>query len=105
LKKNLFEFDQTNLSRIDLCYDRRLKQSDRNESFESFSKQVQLNSSIVETSENIVKIGKRKGSKFFRIYLQPNGRKIQFELELKEHFAKKFQYLLFSHQLNDLKNC
>ena len=53
---------------------------------------------IVKISSNILRIGKRSSSNFFRVYLKPNGRDVRFELELKKTIIKKFQHYLFTNQ-------
>lgn len=41
---------------------------------------------------NILWIGKRSSSNFFRIYLKPGRKKIRFEIEVKKDGVKKFQH-------------
>ena len=47
---------------------------------------------------NILRVGKRSSSNFFRVYLKPNGGELRFEIELKKTVVKKFQHYLFSDQ-------
>ena len=48
---------------------------------------------------NILRVGKRSSSNFFWVYLKPNGRELQFEIELKKTVVKKFQHYLFTDQI------
>jgi len=102
--------DNTNLGRIDLYYDRKLKESDRFEDFESFLIDA---ATIIESRARFIKIelkaqslaiGDRKTNpNFFRIYKRPNGNFIRFELEMKFKVAKKFQFSLFASQFEKLE--
>ena len=51
-----------------------------------------------KSNDNILRVGKRSSSNFFRIYLKPNGKEIRFEIELKKTVAKNFQHYLFTNQ-------
>lgn len=105
----ILDLDQTNLGRIDLCYDRKLKASDQKESLKSFFKrsgdklQSLSKNRTCEIEEKIMRIGKRGSTNYFRAYLKPNGREIRFELEVKKVMAKKVQHFLFLHQLEDFE--
>ena len=105
------DFDNTNLGRIDLYYDRKLKESDRVEDFEAFlSDAAETISSgsrslVVELRPQSLGIGDRKTSpNFFRIYKKSNGKFIRFELEMKLETAKKFQFFLFAGQFETLES-
>ena len=97
------DFDYTNLGRIDLCYDRRLEKNDPDIDLFMEKCKDQINAKPrkpnAEIERNVLRVGSRKSSNFFRIYKKENGREIRFELEMKKTVAKKFQHYLFSHQL------
>jgi len=99
---SIFDIETTNLGRIDLCYDRKLKVSDRD--FTCFLKNSsrRINNKNdkrrAKSNNSILRVGKRSSSNFFRIYLKPNGKEIRFEIELKKTVAKKFQHYLFTNQ-------
>ncbi len=99
---SVFDLEYTNLGRIDLCYDRRLKQGDKdlNLFFENSSKRInnKKDNRRAKIGNNILRVGKRSSSNFFRVYLKPNGRELRFEIELKKTVVKKFQHYLFSDQ-------
>ena len=100
-----------NLNRIDLYYDRKLKESDEGEDFEAFlSDAAETISSgsrslVVDLKPQALRIGHRKTSpNFFRIYKKSNGKFIRFELEMKLETAKKFQFFLFAGQFKTLES-
>ena len=99
---SIFDFENTNLGRVDLSYDRKLKESDKDLKifFENSLKQInnKKRNQRVNNSNNILRIGKRSSSNFFRVYLKPNGRELRFEIELKKTVVKKFQHYLFTNQ-------
>ena len=98
-----FDFDNTNISRIDVCYDRKLKESDKVELFDSFGKRCeeQIKKAIFE--KGVIRVGKRGGGNYFRAYRRENGKEIRFELELADKGVKKFQFYLFSNQFEKLE--
>ena len=105
------DFDNTNLGRIDLYYDRKLKESDRGEDFEAFlSDTAETISSgsrslVIDLKPQALRIGHRKTNpNFFRIYKKSNGKFIRFELEMKLETAKNFQFFLFAGQFETLKS-
>ena len=110
------DLDNTNLGRIDLYYDRKLKESDRFEDFESFLSDAAETISLRprplkvglkpdEMNPETLEIGDRKTSgNFFRVYKKPNGKFIRFELEIKIESAKKFQFFLFAGQFDNLES-
>lgn len=105
---SIFDFEDTNLGRVDLCYDRKLKVSDKdlNIFFENSLKQI--NSKKVNQSakmgNNILRVGKRSSSNFFRVYLKPNGKELRFEIELKKTLVKNFQNYLFTNQFETFED-
>ena len=50
----------------------------------------------ISKNGNILWIGKRSSSNFFRVYLKPNMKKIRFEIEVKKNEVKKFQHDLWT---------
>jgi len=100
----IFDFEDTNLGRVDLCYDRKLKASDkdRNLFFENSSRRInsKKDNQSAKSENNILRVGKRSSSNFFRVYLKPNGREIRFEIELKKTVVKNFQHYLFTDQFD-----
>ena len=95
------DFDNTNLSRIDLYYDRKLKESDRVENFDSFLEKCctqikeKYSRKTPKVEKGVLRVGKRGSGNYFRLYRRPNGKDIRFELELKKSAIKKFQSYLF----------
>ena len=105
------DFDNTNLGRIDLYYDRKFKESDRGEDFEAFlsdaAKTISLGSRslAVDLKPQALRIAHRKTSpNFFRVYKKSNGKFIRFELEMKLETAKNFQFFLFAGQFETLES-
>jgi DNA relaxase NicK len=99
---SIFDLTSTNLGRVDLCYDRELKANDKDLHlfFENSYKQINSKNDnpTAKLGNNILRIGKRSSSNFFRVYLKPNGKELRFEIELKKTLVKKFQYYLFTNQ-------
>lgn len=103
-------FDNTNLGRIDLYYDRKFKESDRVEDFQAFlTDAADIISShspslVVDLKPESLRIGHRKTSpNFLRIYKKSNGKFIRFELEMKLSTARNFQFFLFAGQFETLE--
>lgn len=108
------DLDNTNLGRIDLYYDRKLKESDRGQNFEAFlsdaAKTISSGSRppvvklYPQNEPQTLTIGHRKtSSNFFRVYKKSNGKFIRFELEIKLKTAKNFQFSLFAGQFEKLE--
>jgi hypothetical protein len=105
----VLDFDNTNLGRIDLYYDRKLKKGDEIENFDSFLKECK--SQIVKTDKRltvtidkgVLRVGKRGNGNYFRVYRRPNGKDIRFELELTKSVVKNFEFYLFSNQFEKLE--
>ena len=99
---SIFDFEDTNLGRVDLCYDRKLKASDKdlNLFFKNSSRRInsKKDNRSAKSDNNILRVGKRLSSNFFRVYLKPNGRELRFEIELKKTVVKNFQHYLFTDQ-------
>lgn len=104
LNKDSFDLDSTNIGRIDLYYDRKIKQSDYVQTLDSFLKNscTKINSKVDDPKAEVVKgvfrVGKRSSPNSFRVYPKSNGKFIRFELELKKSAIKKFQSYFFLHQ-------
>lgn len=100
---SIFDLEYTNLGRINLWYDRKLKQGDRdlNLFFENSSKQInsQKDNRTTKIGNNLLRVERRSSSNFFLVYLKPSGRKLRFEIELKKTIGKKFQHYLFTDQI------
>jgi hypothetical protein len=100
----ILDFDNTNLGRIDLYYDRKLKESDRVENFDLFLEkcctQIKEKDSrkTPKVEKGVLRVGKRGSGNYFRLYRRPNGKDIRFELELTKSVVKNFQFYLFSNQ-------
>jgi hypothetical protein len=98
----VFDLDSTNLGRIDLCYDRELKSTDRDphlfleNSYQNINEKNDEQGAKISKNGNIVWIGKRSSSNFFRVYLKPGRKKIRFEIEVKKDEVKKFQHDFFT---------
>ena len=97
-----FDLEFINLGRFDLCYDRKLKEDDKdlNLFFENSYKRIssKKDNRSAKIGNNILRVGKRSSSNFFRIYLKSNGRELRFEIELKKTLVKRFQHYLFTYQ-------
>ena len=100
---SIFNLECTNLGRVDLCYDRKLKKDDGDINIFLGNCYRQLNNKnnnrSAKIADNILRVGKRSSSNFFRVYLKPNGRELRFEIELKKTVVKKFQHYLFTNQI------
>ena len=98
----IFDLDSTNLGRIDLCYDRELNSTDRDphlfleNSYQNINEKNEEQRAKISKNGNILWIGKRSSSNFFRVYLKPNMKKIRFEIEVKKDEVKKFQHDLLT---------
>ena len=98
----VFDLDSTNLGRIDLCYDRELNSTDTDphlfleNSCRDINKKYNEQHAKISKNGNILWIGKRSSSNFFRVYLKPGRKKIRFEIEVKKNEVKKFQHDLFT---------
>lgn len=107
---DIMDFANTNLGRIDLYYDRKLIKTDKIEDFDLFlencEKQINLKfpKISVQKDNNILRIGSRTSSNFFRVYKRENGRDIRFELEIKKIAAKKYQHYLFTRQFDKFED-
>ena len=83
----IFDLDSTNLGRIDLCYDRKLKSTDRDphlfleNSYQNINEKNAEPRAKISKNGKILWIGKRSSCNFFRVYLKPNGRELRFEIE------------------------
>lgn len=98
-----FDFENTSLSRIDVCYDRKLKESDKVELFDSFGKKCEKQIKKGIFKKGVIRVGKRGSGNYFRAYRRENGKEIRFELELSKSAVKKFQFYLFSNQFEKLE--
>jgi hypothetical protein len=99
---SIFDLENTNLGRIDLCYDRKLKPSDTNLNlFLENSRQqiIAKKGNLSVTLDGILRVGKRASPNFFRVYLRENGRDLRFEMEVKKNVVKRFQHYLFTGQV------
>ena len=80
-----------------------MKQGDKdlNLFFENSFKRInsKKDNQRAKIGNNILRVGKRSSSNFFRVYLKPNGRELRFEIELKKTVVKKFQHYLFTDQI------
>jgi hypothetical protein len=104
------DLDNTNLGRIDLYYDRKLKESDRVEDFELF---LSDSADIIKSRSRLIKVEPKPQSlaieyhktspNYFRIYKKSDGKFIRFELEIKLEASKKFQFSLFASQFEKLE--
>jgi hypothetical protein len=103
------DFDNTNLSRIDLYYDRKLKKSDEIENFDSFLEKCRSQiekadkRKTVIVDKGVLRVGKRGSENYFRVSRRPNGKEIRFELELVKSVGKNFEFYLFSNQFEKLE--
>jgi hypothetical protein len=103
---DLLKFDEHSLSlgRIDVCYDRELNSTDRDphlfleNSCQTINEKNDKQQAKMSKSGNILWIGKRSSSNFFRGYLKPGRKKIRFEIEVKKDEVKKFQHDFFTGQ-------
>ena len=88
LNWSVFDLMSINVGRLDLCYDRKLKSTDKDLHlfFEDSYKQIdsKKNNPTAKIGTNILRIGKRSSSNFFRVYLRSNGKELGFEIKLKK---------------------
>ena len=98
-----FDFDNTNVSRLDVCYDRKLKESDKVDLFDSFGKRCEEQIKKAIFKEGVIRVGERGSGNYFRAYRRENGKEVRFELELADKVVKKFQFYLFSNQFEKLE--
>lgn len=105
----ILDFDNTSLSRIDLCYDRKFKKGDKIENFDSFLEECRSQiekkdkRKIVIVDKGVLRVGRRGSGNYFRVYRRPNGKYIRFELELTKSVVKNFEFYLFSNQFEKLE--
>ena len=105
----ILDFDNTNLSRIDLYYDRKFKKGDEIENFDSFLKECRSQIEKVDKRKKVIidkgvlRVGRRGSGNYFRVYRRPNGKDIRFELELTKSVVKNFEFYLFSNQFEKLE--
>jgi len=103
------DFDNTNLSRIDLYYDRKFKKGDEIENFDSFLEECRSQIEKADKRKRVIvdkgvlRVGKRESGNYFRVYRRPNGKEIRFELELTKSVVKNFEFYLFSNQFEKLE--
>lgn len=99
---SVFDLEHTNLGRIDLYYDRKLKQCEKDLHLFFKNSFLLINSrkdnQSAKLGSNILRVGKRSSSNFFRVYPKSNGKELRFEIELKKTVIKKFQHYLFTDQ-------
>jgi hypothetical protein len=108
----LVDLKKTSLARFDINY---LRVSERDDScrnqflediiqkLENKTKKVSYNfSRTIHFSSEIIRIGKRSSSRFYRIYTTIAGMK--FEFEMKGKTAKKFQAALFYGRLEEFEH-
>lgn len=104
---SVFDLTSTNLGRIDLCYDRKLEANDKDLDifFEDSCREInsKKKNPTAKIGTNILRIGKRSSSNFFRVYLKSNGKELRFEIELKKTVLKNFQHYLFTNQFEVFK--
>ena len=83
----IFDLDSTNLSRIDVCYDRELNSTDRDpqlfleHSCQTIPEKNDKRHARISEASKILWIGKRSSSNFFQIYLKLGMKKIRFDIE------------------------
>ena len=105
----ILDFDHTNLSRIDLYYDRKFKRGDEIENFDSFLEECRSQIEKVDKRKKVIidkgvlRVGRRGSGNYFRVYRRPNGKDIRFELELTKSVVKNFEFYLFSNQFEKLE--
>lgn len=77
----ILDFDNTNLSRIGLYYDRKFKKGDEIENFDSFLEEC---CSQIEKTDNrkkviidkgVLRVGRRGSGNYFRVYRQANWKR------------------------------
>jgi len=109
LNWEVLDFDNRNLSRIDLYYDRKFKKGDEIENFDSFLEECRSQiekadrRKTVIVDKGVLRVGRRGSGNYFRVSRKPNGKDIRFELELTKSVVKKFEFYLFSNQFEKLE--
>ncbi len=105
----ILDFNNTNLSRIDLYYDRKFKKGDEIENFDSFLEECRSQIEKLDKRKRVIvdkgvlRVGRRGSGNYFRVYRRPNGKDIRFELELTKSVVKNFEFYLFSNQFEKLE--
>ena len=89
LNRSIFNFEDTNIGRLDLCYDLKLKASEKdlNLFFENSSRRIGKKKSYNQSAKfnnNILRVEKRSSSNFFQVYLKHNEKELRFKIELKK---------------------
>lgn len=114
---SIFDFEDTNLGRVDLCYDRKLKASDKdlNLFFKNSSRRInsKKDNRSAKSDHNILRVGKRSSSNFYRVYQKTKNINrsvyiesidgLEFELEVKKDVIKSFQQFLFNNQIEEFE--
>lgn len=104
----VFDLDSTNLGRIDLCYDRELNSTDRDphlfleNSCQTINEKNDKRHAKISEDGNILWIGKRSSSNYYRVYQKQNG--LQFEPELKNQLVKSFQKFLMDNSFQQFEH-
>ena len=108
---NTFKLYNLSLSRFDMCYFREKQRTDQKDQLEKFfsntisklaNKYKKKNVNFQRSTKGyILRIGNRKSSNFYRIYLTKNG--LRFELEIKKKQIKQFSNLLFCYDIEQFE--
>jgi hypothetical protein len=108
----LAKLNKLRLNRVDLCYSKTKKDTDTNQSFESFlnscHEKILQNSRTksIQYDRNekgfILKIGSRRSPNYYRVY--ENNQEIRFELEMKSSRVQSVQDFLFNHQIPEFEH-
>ena len=97
---NIFDLRFTSLSRIDLCYFKRIEVTNHKYPLEFFLKNSQFKTTKRIVSYNrgmqgsIIRVGSRKSANYYRIYQTKSG--LRFELEIKKKPLQMASKFLFS---------
>lgn len=111
IKKNRIDweiFSSGVLNRFDLCYNKKIRESEKSSVeifFQTCQKEVSqtIRTSSLEKNQKgwILTIGNRRSNKYHRIYETKNS--IKFETEMKGNWIQNHHELLISNQLDQLE--
>jgi hypothetical protein len=109
LDLTFLDLKSTNLTRLDINYQRRSKKTDpsQDEFFQEAVKKLEKTDRYISynskksSGDRILRIGRRPSPRFYRIYSTKDG--LKFEFEIKGRTVKSFQEDLFYNRLEDFE--
>lgn len=104
-----FDYEKAVLSRLDLCFDRPIDESDSPHLVREFFEKacLKINTKYkrpkAKFEEEILRSGFRGSGRYYRSYRRDNGVEIRFELELKKKAAQRYQGYFITGQFEELE--